>query len=64
MVPASRLNTPPPPPPPGEDILTNIGFDDKGTIESNCGILFGLTGGFLFAAYVMLWVNVRKLVAS
>ncbi len=51
-------------PPTGNDILKQFGFDNKGSIEQNCGVLFAIMWGFLTMAYIMLWVNVRRLVNS
>lgn len=48
----------------GDDIIKQFGFSDKGSIEQNCGILFGIMWGFLIMAYIMLWVNVRRMVSS
>jgi hypothetical protein len=45
----------------GEDVLQQLGFTDKGSIEQNVGVLFALMVGFLLMAYVALWAAVRRL---
>jgi hypothetical protein len=48
-------------PPTGEAVLKNLGFDTKGSIDQNAGVLAALTVGFLLLAYAALWASVRRL---
>lgn len=45
----------------GDDVLQLMGFDDKGSVGENNGILFAMMMGLLLIAYCLLWMNVRTL---
>jgi hypothetical protein len=45
----------------GEAVLATLGFDTKGSINQNAGVLAALTVGFLLLAYGALWASVRRL---
>ncbi|PNH12086.1 ABC transporter G family member 1, partial [Tetrabaena socialis] len=45
----------------GETVLRNMGFDTKGSVEQNAGILFAMLWGLLVLAYIALWLAVRRL---
>jgi len=44
----------------GEAVLALLGFNDKGSVGFNNGMLAVLAAGFLGIAYIMLWRNVTK----
>jgi len=41
-------------------VLALLGFNDKGSVGFNNGMLAVLAAGFLGIAYIMLWRNVTK----
>lgn len=45
----------------GYKVITNMGFDDKGSIAQNAGILFALVPSLLMLAYLALWHAVWRL---
>ncbi|KXZ56662.1 hypothetical protein GPECTOR_1g597 [Gonium pectorale] len=45
----------------GDMVLRNMGFDDKGSVQQNAGILFAMMWGLLILAYVALFLAVRRL---